>query len=140
MNKLKDLNITKDFKHFILRGSAIDLGVAIAIATTLVVFIRSTVQDLITPLFAALGGESEFSSLNFTIYDSRFHYGDWLNADFVLIAVVAVAFFFVVRPLNAARAQYMNEPLENPLIRVCAECLSEVPGKSTRCKFCTATA
>ena len=45
MNKLKDLNITKELKHFILRGNAVDLGVAIAIATTLVVFVRSTVQD-----------------------------------------------------------------------------------------------
>ena len=140
MNKLKDLNITKEFKNFVLRGNAIDLGVAIAIATTLVVFVRSTVQDLITPLFAAIGGESEFSSLKFTINDSRFHYGDWLNAVFVLVAVVVVAFFFVVRPLNAARAQYMNEPLEDPSVRVCAECLSEVPAKSIRCRFCTATA
>lgn len=51
MNKLKDLNITKELKHFILRGNAVDLGVAIAIATTLVVFVRSTVQDWITPFF-----------------------------------------------------------------------------------------
>ena len=140
MDKLKDLNIVKGFRHFALRGNAIDLGVAIAIATALVVFVRATVQDLITPIFAIIGGESSFASLTFTINDSRFHYGDWINSALVLIAIIALVFFFVVRPMNAARARSMDEPLDDPSIRVCAECLSEVPAKSTRCKFCTATA
>ena len=140
MDKLKGLNIVKEFKHFALRGNALDLGVAIAIATALVVFVRATVQDLITPIFAIIGGESSFSSLSFSINDSRFHYGDWINSGFVLIAVIAVVFFLVVKPLNAARAGSMGETLDDPSIRVCAECLSEVPAKSTRCRFCTATA
>lgn len=144
MDKLKGLNIVKEFKHFALRGNAIDLGVAFAIATALVVFVRATIQDLITPIFAIIGGESSFASLSFSIKDSRFHYGDWygdwINSAFVLIVVIAVVFLFVVRPMNAARARSMDEPLDDPSIRVCAECLSEVPAKSTRCKFCTAAA
>jgi len=138
MNRLKELGIVKEFKRFVLRGTAIDLGVAIAIATTLVIFVRATIQDLILPIITMIFGESDFSSLSFTINHSRFRYGDWINDGIVLIAVIAVAFFFVVRPVNAARARYMNEPLEDPSIRVCAECLSEVPAKSSRCKFCTA--
>ena len=138
--KEKMSDFTKEFKQFVLRGTAVDLGVALAIATTLVIFVRATIEDWITPIITMIFGESQFSSLSFTINHSRFRYGDWLNDAFVLIAVVAVAFFFVVRPINAARAKQINEPLEDPSIRICAECLSEVPAKSTRCKFCTATA
>lgn len=140
MNWVKELDITKEFKQFILRGNAIDLGVAFAIAITLVSFVRATIQDWILPIITMIFGESSFSSLDFTINDSRFSYGDWITDGIVLIAMIAVAFYFVIRPVNAARARYMNEPLEDPSIRVCAECLSEVPAKSTRCKFCTATA
>ena len=139
MDKPKDSSILKEFKHFALRGDAIDLGVAIAIATALVVFVRATIQDMITPIFAIIGGESSFSNLSFSINNSRFHYGDWVNSAFVLIVVIAVVFFLVVRPLNTARARSMDEPPDDPSIRVCAECLSEVPAKSTRCRFCTAT-
>lgn len=102
MKWVKGSDIIKDFKHFVLRGNAIDLGVALAIATTLVIFVRATIEDWITPIITMIFGEPEFSSLSFTINHSRFRYGDWLNDAFVLIAVAAVAFFFVVRPINAA--------------------------------------
>ena len=133
------MRVIKDLKQFVLQGNAIDLGVAIAIATTLVTLVKAAVEDLFTPLIAAMGGKTDFSALTFTINDSTFKYGDFVNNAILFLVIVGVAFFFVVRPVNAMRARHLNDPLEDPSIRVCKECLSEVPVKSTRCKFCTAT-
>ena len=38
------------------------------------------VEDLITPLIAAIGGEPDFSALSFTINGSEIRYGDFINA------------------------------------------------------------
>jgi len=64
-----------DFKEFILRGNLVDLAVAIVIGVAFAAVVNALVADLITPLIAAIGGEPDFSNLDFTINDSRFAYG-----------------------------------------------------------------
>lgn len=91
----------KEFRDFILRGNVIDLAVAVVIGVAFGAVVTSAVENLFTPLLAAIFGEPDFSALDFTINDSVFTYGLFINALISFVAIAAVIFFVVVRPLNA---------------------------------------
>ena len=65
----------KDFRQFLLRGNLVDLAVAVVIGAAFGAVVAALVADLITPLIAAIGGQPDFSDLDFTINKSRFAYG-----------------------------------------------------------------
>ena len=100
----------KDFREFILRGSLVDLAVAVVIGTAFAAVIAAFVADIITPLIAAIGGQPDFAALSFTINGSRFAYGSFLNAVFTFLIVAAVLFFFVIRPVNKLMESRRTEP------------------------------
>jgi large conductance mechanosensitive channel len=128
----------KDFRQFILRGSLVDLAVAVVIGTAFTAVIAALVSDLITPLIAAIGGKPDFGGLSFTINGSHFLYGAFLNALIAFLIVAAVLFFFVIRPVNQLLARRRTEPEVDATIRACPECLSQIPVAARRCAFCTA--
>ena len=90
----------KGFRDCIMRGNVVDLAVAVAIGAALVAVVNSLVADIITPIIAAIGGKPDFSSLHFTINDSEFRYGAFINAVISFVTIAAAIFFFVVVPLN----------------------------------------
>jgi large conductance mechanosensitive channel len=96
------------------------------------------VKDLITPLIGAIGGQPDFSGLTFTINNSKFLYGDFINAVISFLIIAVVIFFFVVQPLNKLqeRAARKKTP-EDPTEKKCPECLSDIPKAAKKCKFCT---
>ena len=127
----------KEFREFILRGNLVDLAVAVVIGTAFTAVVTSMVEDLITPLIAAIGGEPDFSALTFTINGSTFRYGDFINALIAFLIIAAVVFFFVIRPVNALQSRLRTEPPVAEETRPCPECLSEIPIAASRCAFCT---
>jgi large conductance mechanosensitive channel len=128
----------KEFRDFVLRGNVVDLAVAVVIGAAFGAVVTAFVEDLVTPLIAAIGGEPDFSRLSFEINGSVFRYGDFINAVLAFLIVAAVIFFFVVKPLNALLARRRTEPPVAHPTRDCPECLSEVPAAARRCAFCTA--
>jgi large conductance mechanosensitive channel len=128
----------KDFRQFILRGSLVDLAVAVVIGTAFAAVIAALVSDLVTPLIAAIGGNPDFSGLSFTINKSHFLYGHFINALITFLIVAAVLFFFVIRPVNALMSRRRTEPEVDDTVRECPECLSQIPKAARRCAFCTA--
>jgi large conductance mechanosensitive channel len=128
----------KEFRGFILRGNLVDLAVAVVIGAAFGAVVTALVADFITPLIAAIGGKPDFSSLSFTINDSRFLYGHFINALISFVIIAAVVFFFVVKPVNALLERYRTEPDVESETHACPECLSDIPLKARRCAFCTA--
>jgi large conductance mechanosensitive channel len=126
-----------DFKAFLLRGNVIDLAVAIVIGVAFTAVIVAFVEDLVTPLIAALGGEPDFSALTFTINGSTFRYGDFINKVLSFLIIAAVIFFFVVQPVNYLVQRAKKEPPPDPTLKKCPECLSDIPVDARRCAFCT---
>jgi large conductance mechanosensitive channel len=127
----------KDFKAFLLRGNVVDLAVAVVIGAAFGAVIAALVRDLITPIIS-IPGQTNFSQLDFHIRQSRFAYGDFLNALLTFLLISAAVFFFVVVPINALMARRKTEPdVESPT-RDCPECLSSIPAAARRCAFCTA--
>jgi large conductance mechanosensitive channel len=126
-----------DFKAFLLRGNVVDLAVAIVIGVAFTAVIAAFVEDLVTPLIAALGGEPDFSALDFTINGSTFRYGDFINKVLSFLIIAAVIFFFVVEPMNYLVQRAKKEPPPDPTLKKCPECLSDIPVDARRCAFCT---
>ena len=85
---------------------------------------------------AAIFGEPNFSYLHFTINGSVFYYGEFINATITFLSVAAAVYFLVVVPLD--RIKKLSEGDEEPGIRDCPECLSEIPVAARRCAHCTA--
>jgi large conductance mechanosensitive channel len=132
--------LTTEFKNFLARGSIIDLAVAFVIGTAFAAVVKALVADLLTPIIALIFGNPDFSTLSFTINNSHFFYGDFINALITFISVAAAIFFFVVKPLNVMAARRAaGRPDPDSDTRACTECLSEIPKAARRCAFCTAT-
>lgn len=131
------MGILKDFKAFLLRGNVVDLAVAVVIGAAFGAVVLALVEDFITPIIAAIVGKPDFSTMNFTINDSTFRYGDFINKLLTFFSIAAAVFFFVIVPINALMARARKEPPVDPTTRKCPECLSEVPLEARRCAFCT---
>ena len=126
-----------DFKAFILRGNVLDLAVAVVMGVAFTAVITALVEDLLTPLIAAIFGSHDFSALTFTIHKSTFKYGAFINAVLAFLLIATALFFFVVMPANALVQRARREPTPDPTTKKCPECLSEVPVDARRCAFCT---
>jgi large conductance mechanosensitive channel len=127
----------KGFKAFLLRGNVVDLAVGVVIGVAFGSVVTAFVKDLMTPLIAALFGKPDFASLTFTINNSKFLYGDFINVLVAFVLVAIVIYFFVVLPFTALIARFQKEPAADPTTKKCTECLSEIPIGARRCAFCT---
>ncbi|HEY7196835.1 MAG TPA: large conductance mechanosensitive channel protein MscL [Gaiellaceae bacterium] len=127
----------KDFKEFLLRGNLVDIAVGFVIGAAFAAVVTALVADLITPLIAAIGGKQDFSNLTFTINNSRFFYGSFLNALITFFVIALVVFFLVVKPVNSLMARRRTETPVDETVRQCPHCLSEIPVAASRCAFCT---
>jgi large conductance mechanosensitive channel len=119
----------RDFKDFLFRGNLIELAVAVVIGLAFAAVVTALVEGLITPLIAAIFGQPDFSDLTFTINDSVFRYGDFLNALITLVLVAAAIYFLVVVPMKRLVPGKQQT-------RTCPDCLSEIPVGARRCAFC----
>ncbi|ACZ22960.1 large conductance mechanosensitive channel protein [Sanguibacter keddieii DSM 10542] len=94
-------NVLNGFKEFIMRGNAIDLAVGVIIGAAFSAVVAAIVENLFTPLIAAIFGEPDLSSvLSFTINGAAFSIGAVLNAVINFLFVAIALYFFVVLPLN----------------------------------------
>jgi large conductance mechanosensitive channel len=121
--------LSKEFESFILRGNIIALAVAFVVAAAFKDVIFTLVEALASPLVAAIFGEPDFAALTFTINDSVFRYGEFLNALVSFLLVGAAVFFVIVRPVNRLADR-------DPSTWKCPECRSAISIDASRCAFC----
>ncbi len=128
----------KGFRDFIMRGNVVDLAVAVVIGAAFGAVVKAFVDNIITPLIAAIFGKPDFGSLAFTINGSHFTYGLFINALVAFVLVAAAIYFFVVVPLNkVAERRARGQAPVTPDTKQCPECLSEIPLGARRCPQCT---
>jgi large conductance mechanosensitive channel len=125
------------FKKFILRGNVVDMAVGVVIGAAFASVVGALTKDLLTPLIAAIVKAPDFSKLKFTLNNSEFLYGDFLNTVVSFVLVAAAVYFFVVTPINALVARMRKDPAPaDPTTKKCPECLSEIPIDARRCAYC----
>src|SRR5690242_10835594 len=88
------------FEKFILRGNVVDLAVGIVIGAAFNNVVQEFVKDLITPFIGIFGGFN-FPNWAYTIRNSQFAIGAFLNALVSFLIIALVIYFFVVKPINA---------------------------------------
>jgi len=130
-------NTMGGFKKFLLRGNLVDLAVAFVIGAAFAALVTGLVKDFITPLIAAIGGQPDFSALTFTINNSQFFYGDFLNLVISFLIISAVVYFLVVVPFSKLLERFKPTPEEPTPVHDCPHCLSSIPKAATVCSFCT---
>lgn len=128
----------KGFKEFILKGNVIDMAVGVVVGVAFGNVVTAMVKDLITPLIGIFGGTPDFSAFYFTINGSKFMIGEFINSLISFLSIAAVIYFAVVMPMNKIMKKIASGKSEDPTEKTCPECLSLIPIKAKRCKFCTA--
>ena len=128
--------LVDEFKTFILRGNVLDLAVAVVIGAAFAAIVTSLVENIITPIIAALGGQPDFSALTFTINNSEFRYGAFINSLISFLIIALVIFFLIIKPVNALMAKVVP-PAPEPEPAICSECFSVISPDTNRCPNCT---
>jgi large conductance mechanosensitive channel len=94
--------ILGDFRTFLLQGDLVLLAIAFVIGTAFAALVGAFVTDWVTPIIGAIfGGKGPFGNLSFTLHDSVFQYGHFIDAVITFVAIAAAVFFFVVKPYQA---------------------------------------
>jgi len=127
--------LLQDFKKFLLQGNLVALATAVVIGIVFAAVVKALIADIVTPIIALIFGKPNFEGLSFTINSSHFLYGDFINAVFTFVVTAAAVFFLVVKPYNAFEARRATD---DPEIKECPECTSDIPAKARRCPQCTA--
>ena len=141
--------LLRELREFATRGNVLDLAVGVTVGATVSQgFSRlssSLINDLLAPitgLFASLSLESLYLNLSDQQFASLgeakaagapvIAYGQFLSQvlDFGLVALILM---LLMRGIN----RFKRGQEEEPVARECPFCLSSVPLRATRCRFCT---
>lgn len=130
--------LLKEFKEFAFKGNVIDMAVGVVIGSAFTSIVTSVVNDLFTPLIAALTGSVDFTALAIKL-------GEGEDAPAILIGnfiqtvinffLIAICIFMFVKFVNKLRKPKEEAPAKAP--RLCPYCKSEIADDATRCPHCT---
>lgn len=116
------MNLIREFKEWVIKGNLIAIAVGLIIALAFAALVTSFVNNIISPIIGAIGGTPDFSAKTFTINDSVFTYGAFINAVITFLIVAFVMFLVVKASLRAFRetpaepAQYVIEKYDDAAI------------------------
>ncbi len=112
----------KEFKEFAIKGNMVDMAVGIIMGGAFGTIVKSLVNDvLMPPLGWAMGGV-DFSELKIVIQaadpaneiaEVAINYGLFINS-VIAFLIVAIALFFVIKAINAAKKAEEEAPAAPP--------------------------
>lgn len=99
----------KEFKEFIMKGSIVDLAVAVVIGAAFGAIINSLIGDIVTPLLLApalkAAGVEDIGMLSW----GHIKYGNFI-ASVLKFLVIAFVLFLLVKAINSARKKATPPP------------------------------
>ena len=108
------------FKKFLMRGNVLDLAIAVVIGTAFATVVKTVVDNLVSPLIAAIGG-GNVNGLAWQINDKNpktvIDFGAIINAAIVFFLTALVVYFVLVVPMTKIqerRAARLGTPEEEP--------------------------
>lgn len=102
----------KEFKDWIMKGNLIEIAVGLIIALAFADLVKSFVENLVTPIIAAIGGKPDFADLTFTINNSTFKYGAFINAAITFLIVAFIMFLLVKATLRMFKEKEAADPTQ----------------------------
>jgi large conductance mechanosensitive channel len=142
----------QEFKKFAIRGNVVDMAVGIIVGAAFGTIVKSLVSDVIMPPIGLLLGGADFSDLFLvlkkgseagsflTLAEAQkagavtVNYGIFINT-VISFLIIAFAVFLLVKGVNSLKRRE-DAPAAEPQTKECPFCLSTIPIKATRCKFC----
>lgn len=143
----------QEFKKFAIRGNVVDMAVGIIVGAAFGTIVKSLVSDVIMPPIGLLLGGADFSDLFLIIKKGSeagpfltlaeaqkagavtINYGIFINT-VISFLIIAFAVFLLVKGVNSLKRRE-EAPAAEPITKECPFCLSTIPIKATRCRFCT---
>src|SRR2546425_13330142 len=137
----------REFKTFLMRGSVLDLAIAVILGASFGAIVTSFVNDVLMPPIGLLLGRVNFVDLFISLNGQSYptlaaakaagaptlNYGTFVNT-VINFVIVGFAVFMVVRQVN----RVMVTPAPRPAsTKECTECASPIPLKAKRCPHCT---
>jgi large conductance mechanosensitive channel len=109
--------VLREFRDFVFRGNVLELAIAFVMGVAFTAVVQSAVNDLLMPLIAAVVGQPSFADIDLTIGDATLEFGSFLESVVAFLAVAAVVYFAVVKPVNLllARRTRGEAPADVPL-------------------------
>lgn len=137
----------REFKEFAVKGNVIDLAIGIIIGSAFGSIVSSFVDDIIMPLIGLFTGGINFTdyfiSLDGTNYNTlaqaqdagaaTLNYGQFLGIVLNFI-IIAFSIFIAIKWVNKFKRE---EEAEEPIVKDCSYCKTEIPIGATRCPHCT---
>jgi large conductance mechanosensitive channel len=138
----------KEFKEFALRGSVIEMAIAIIIGAAFSKVVNSLVEDIIMPPVGLIVGHINFNNLFLSLTGQHYtslemakaqgsptlNYGLFIT-NILNFFIIAGILFIVVRESNRLRRR--SEHMEVVTNKQCPRCKETFHIKATRCPHCT---
>jgi large conductance mechanosensitive channel len=96
------MGMLKEFKEFAMKGNIVDLAVAVIIGGAFGKIVTALTDSIIMPIISLVLGKGGVTDIVFTIGNTVFPIGKFLQAliDFILIAFVL---FLIIKAMNARK-------------------------------------
>lgn len=101
----------KEFKDFAMKGNIVDLAVAVIIGGAFGKIVTALTDTIIMPIISLVIGKGGVADIKFTVGQTVFPIGGFLQAiiDFILIALVL---FIIIKSMNSVMKKTPPPPAE----------------------------
>ena len=103
----------KGFRDFLMRGNVLDLAVAVVIGTAFTAIVIAFTENIINPLIAAVGADTDVNGLGFSIrpgIEATFiDVGAVITSVLNFIILAAVVYFVLIVPFTQAKKRFIKE-------------------------------
>lgn len=117
----------KEFREFALKGSIMDLAVAVILGGAVSAMVSALVDNILMPIVGIFMGGRDFSSLSITVGEAVIGYGAFIQA-VINFLIIAVCIFAIVKALNKLRGapEHKEEPPKPTAEEQQLACLKEI--------------
>ncbi len=132
-----------EFKEFIMKGNVLDMAVGVIIGAAFKDIVTSLTDNIISPILAIFG-KADFSSYIIPLNgDNAIKYGAFITSviNFLIMAFIIFLLIKGVAAINDLSTKAFKKkeeaPIEEPTVKICPFCKSEIAIDATRCPHCT---
>ena len=106
------MGMLKEFKEFALKGSIVDLAVAVIIGGAFGAIITALTDKILMPVIGSLIGQS-FDSMTAVVNGVPIQYGAFIQA-IVNFIIIAFFVFIIIKAMNSSKKKEAEAPAVTP--------------------------
>ena len=147
--------VLKEFKEFALKGNVIDVAIGMLIGSGVAPIASSLINDILMPPVGYILGNADLTNLFFSIKPGQpkgpystlelakeagavtINYGKFINTIWSFMVITWVAFLLVKFSNKLKTKRVRTKKTSEFENKLCQDCLSLIPHKASRCRYCT---